>query len=85
MASPFFRKRARFFAISKDSKSEDHLGRPYSWHFWELSAEFVIAAVEWEVGCNSLFQVIGEERQRVVLRSTKACRLTGIFLLRWWN
>ena len=79
MDYPFSRKRAKFFAISKDSKSEDHLGRPCSSHFWELSAEFVIAAVEWEVGYNSLFEVIGEDGQRAVLRQHKGLPIGGHF------
>ena len=79
MDYPFSQKRAKFFAISKDSKSEDHLGRPCSSHFWELSAEFVIAAVEWEVGYNSLFEVIGEDGQRAVLRQHKGLPIGGHF------
>ena len=47
---PFKRGRsAKLFAISKDTKDEDHVGRPCSSHFWEVSADKVYAVVEWEL------------------------------------
>ena len=71
------RRQTRYFSISKDSKAEDHVGRPCSTHFWELSAEFVIAAVEWELDCNSVFEVLNEKGQMAVLRQHKGLPIGG--------
>ena len=57
-----------FFAISKDSKKEDHRGRPCATHYWELSASEVVALVEWELRENSTFAVVGCSGARVVLQ-----------------
>ena len=68
---------ARFFAISKDSKNEDYLGRPCSTHFWELSSDTVIACVEWELEHNSFFEVRGEDGGSVVLKQEKGLPIGG--------
>ena len=70
-------RRARYFAISKDSKNEDYLGRPCSTHFWELSSEMVIAAVEWELEHNACFEVCGEDGGSVVLKQEKGLPIGG--------
>ena len=62
---------ARFFAISKDAKDEDHVGRPCSHHFWEISSDVVIATVQWELEHNALFEVLSEVSNTVVLRQDK--------------
>ena len=68
---------ARFFAISKDSKNKDYLGRPCSTHFWELSSDTVIASGEWELEHNAFFEVRGEENGSVVLKQEKGLRVGG--------
>ena len=62
---------ARYFSISKDSKDEDHVGRPCSAHFWEVSVEMVLAVVEWELEHNACFEVQDESGDLVVLRQDK--------------
>ena len=71
------RRRIHHFSISKDSKAEDHVGRPCSAHFWELSAEFVLAVVEWELEHNSLFEVLNDNGEILVLRQHKGLPIGG--------
>ena len=68
---------ARFFAISKDAKDEDHVGRPCSHHFWEISSDVVIATVQWELEHNALFEVLSEVSNTVVLRQDKGLPIGG--------
>ena len=68
---------ARFFAISKDSKDEDHVGRPCSPHYWEISSDVIIATVEWELEQNAFFEVLNEAGKIVVLRQDKGLPIGG--------
>ena len=68
---------ARFFAISKDTKDEDHVGRPCSSHFWEIDAATVIATVEWELQHNALFEVLNESGDSIVLQQEKGLPIGG--------
>ena len=78
MEYPYARRRQiRFFAISKDCKSEDHAGKSCSPHYWELSSEFVISSVEWELEHNSLFEVLSDAGHMVVLRQHKGLPIGG--------
>ena len=75
---PFGRRcQTRFFSISKDAKTEDHVGRPCSSHFWELGCDFVIAVVEWELEHNSLFEVLNGKGERTVLQQHKGLPIGG--------
>ena len=67
----------RFFAISKDAKDEDHLGRPCSPHFWEVSSDTVAATVEWELHHNAFFEVLNESGINVVLKQEKGLPIGG--------
>ena len=74
----FHRRRGtQYFAISKDGKAQDHIGRPCSLHYWEISSSAVLAAVEWELSCNSLFEVVGENGQMIVLQQDKGLPIGG--------
>ena len=74
----FKRRRAvRYFAISKDGKSEDFIGRPCSMHYWEVSAEVVRAVVLWELDNNSLFETIGPDGKMLVLQQDKGLPIGG--------
>ena len=68
---------ARFFAISKDTKDEDHVGRPCSPHYWEISSDAIVATVEWELEYNAYFEVLNEAGQTVVLRQDKGLPIGG--------
>ena len=70
-------ERKIFFAISKEAKDEDHVGRPCSSHFWEVSADMAIAVVEWELEHNAFFEVIDDSGKRVVLRQDKGLPIGG--------
>ena len=67
----FCRHGTQYFAISKDGKAQDHAGRLCSLHYWEVSSSAVLAAVEWELSCNSLFEVVGENGQIIMLQQDK--------------
>ena len=83
---PFARRRAvRFFAISKDNKNEDYIGRPCSLHYWELSAAVVVAVVQWELEHKSLFEVVGCDGNFVVLQQDKGLPIGGTFRQRLLN
>ena len=70
LSYPFKRRRVvQFFAISKDSKSDDYIGRPCSLHYWEVSAAVVLAVVQWELQNNSLFEVTGSIGETIVLQN----------------
>ena len=71
------RRTARYFAISKDGKSEDFIGRPCSEHYWEISAAVVRAAVLWELDNNSPFEVVGANGQMLVLQQNKGLPIGG--------
>ena len=71
------RRGTQYFAISKDGKSEDHIGRPCSLHYWEISSSAVLAVVEWELSHNSLFEVVGENGQFTVLQQDKGLPIGG--------
>ena len=47
-----------WFAISREGKAGDHLGKPCSLHYWALSGTQVRTAVEWELECNACFEVV---------------------------
>ena len=65
---PFRRRRGPlFFSISKGHKREDHLGRPCSAHFWEVSSPVLRAVVTWELEYNAAFEVMDETGELVVL------------------
>ena len=66
-----------FFAISKDSKKEDHRGRPCAMHYWELSAEEIVDIVEWELRENSTFTVVDAAGERVVLQQHRGLPIGG--------
>ena len=68
---------ARYFAISKNSKDEDHLGRPCSPHYWEVSADAVVATVEWEMEHNAFFEVLNESGETVVLKQHTGLPIGG--------
>ena len=76
LSFPFSRRRLQYFAISKDSKREDHVGRPCSPHYWELPADVVSATVEWELLHNSIFVVADGVAERK-LRQTKGLPIGG--------
>ena len=65
------RRRVQFISISKDSHKEDHVGRPCSSHFWELSVPTICAVVEWEMEHNAEFEVASCAGTDVVLRQVK--------------
>ena len=46
-----------YFSISKDHQREDHLGRPCSSHFWEVSSSAPQAVIRWELHHNAAFAV----------------------------
>ena len=71
------RRGAQYFAISKDGKSEDFIGRPCSAHYWEISAAVVRAAVLWELDNNSLFEVVGADGQMLLLQQDKGLPIGG--------
>ena len=77
LSYPFGRRAVRFFAISKDGKSEDYIGRPCSLHYWEVSAAVVMAVVEWELQRISLFEVVGGNGAMIVLEQTKGLPIGG--------
>ena len=66
-----------FFAISKDSKKEDHRGRPCATHYWELSTQDLLALVEWELNENATFYVIGSTGQRAILQQHRGLPIGG--------
>ena len=65
------RRGTRYFAISKDGKALNSVGRPCSLHFWEVSSVMVLAIAEWELSQNSLFEVVEERGQMIVLQQGK--------------
>ena len=71
------RRRTRFFAISKDAKSEDHTGRPCSSDFWEISSDLMLAVVEWELESNAFFEVLDGSGNMVVLCQEKGLPIGG--------
>ena len=75
---PFNRRRtAQYFAISKDNKCEDFIGRPCSSHYWEVSAAVVLAVVQWELRNNSLFEVVSSDGRMIVLQQEKGLPIGG--------
>ena len=58
--------------VTEDSKAEDHVGRPYSAHFWEVNSQLVISVVEWESFHNALFEVSGK-----MVRQSKGLPIGG--------
>ena len=74
---PYSRRRVQCFAINKDGKAEDYVGKPSSIHFWELPANFVVAAVRWELEHNDLFEAASEDGKRSVLRQVKGLPIGG--------
>ena len=76
LSFPFSRRTLQYFAISKDSKREDHIGRPCSPHYWELPVAVVSATVEWELLHNSFFAVVDGSSERQ-LRQTKGLPIGG--------
>ena len=71
------RRSTKYFAVSKDNKAEDYVGRPCSLHYWEVSAAMLIAVVEWELAHNSLFEVVGVDGVPVVLQQDKGLPIGG--------
>ena len=65
------RRGTRYFAISKDGKALNSVGRSCSLHFWEVSSVMVLAIAEWELSQNSLFEVVEERGQMIVLQQGK--------------
>ena len=51
-----------YFAISKDHKAADHVGRSSSVHFWELSAGQLLAIIKWELGSNDDFEAVADNK-----------------------
>ena len=49
------------FAISKDGKAADHIGKSFSPHFWDLPANVVLAVVAWELEHNADFEAIAAD------------------------
>ena len=54
-----------------------HAGKSCSPHYWELSSEFVISTVEWDLEHNSLFEVLSDAGHMVVLRQHKGLPIGG--------
>ena len=77
---PFQRRRpCHFYAISKDHKKGDHRGRPASVHYWELSAELILAVVQWELLHNNIFEVLSSDgNAKVQLLQTHGLPIGGI-------
>ena len=76
LSFPFTRRRLQYFAISKDSKREDHVGRPCSPYYWELPVPVVVAVVKWELLHNAAFEVSDNDAMRQ-LRQTKGLPIGG--------
>ena len=75
---PFKRRRTlQCFAISKDCKAEDHVGKPCSQHFWDLPVVVVRATVEWELTYNSCFEVADGAGNCRVLEQVKGLPIGG--------
>ena len=68
------------FAISKDGKSDNYVGRPCSIRYWAIEAAVVVAAVKWELQHNSLFEVLGETASLLCCSRIRVCPLGVTFL-----
>ena len=66
-----------YFSISKDHQREDHLGRPCSSHFWEVSSSALQAVIRWELHHNAAFEVMNETGQLVVLEQHRGLPIGG--------
>jgi hypothetical protein len=67
-----------WFAVSRESKAGDHLGKPCSMHYWALSGAQVRAAVEWELERNACFEV-GASTSTRVLKQVRGLPIGGHF------
>ena len=79
------RRSTKYFAVSKDNKAEDYVGRPCSLHYWEVSAPMLIAVVEWELAHNSLFEVWGWMECLLCCNKTRGFQLGVTCRRRLWS
>ena len=67
-----------WFAVSREGKAGDHMGKPCSMHYWALSGPQVRTAVEWELECNASFEVVTATETRV-LQQVRGLPIGGHF------
>jgi len=70
-------RRQPAFAISKDGKAGDHRGRPSSVHYWEITAEQLLAACEWDLAHSDAFEAQSVAGDVVVLRQWQGLPIGG--------
>ena len=76
------RGRARegpWFAVSRDGKAGDYLGRPCSVHYWALKGAQIGAAVEWELAHNAGFEATMQDGTTQVLEQVRGLPIGGHF------
>ena len=70
-------RRQSCFAISKDGKQGDHLGRPCSIHYWSIASEQLMLACEWELHNNDTFESLQRDGTCIVLKQRRGLPIGG--------
>ena len=74
------RQRSRLqpsFAISKDGKGGDHLGKAAALHYWTLTMQQVVQICQWELKENALFEVLLPTGSTIVLEQVRGLPIGG--------
>ena len=65
------------FAIAKDDKKGDHLGRPCSIHYWCITSDHLLLAWEWKLDNNDTFESLQCDGTTAVLKQRKGWPIGG--------
>ena len=65
------------FAISKDGKGGDHLGKAAALHYWTLTMQQVVQICQWELKENALFEVLLPTGSTIVLEQVRGLPIGG--------
>ena len=65
------------FAISKDGKGGDHLGKAAALHYWTLTMQNVVQICQWELKENALFEVLLPTGSTIVLEQVRGLPIGG--------